>query len=179
MRVLVLALISGLAACGSTANKETAIRVLPCRESIGSDAPSPGMTIVLGVVALPASTHRRRALQTALTGSKDPAHRLFAKEGLVIRTGARFELIVPARLRSQLAIGWGNADEDHVGSTISVAGCHGTPGARWLDFAGGYLVPRTTCAPLIVEARGQRRRVRIGIGRVCPGQLPPPQPTQT
>jgi hypothetical protein len=120
----------------------------------------------------------RRALQTARTGSRDPGARLFAKEGLVVRVQARFELIVPTRLRRGLSIGWGNAGEGHVGSTISVSGCQGGRGERWLDYAGGYYVHRTLCAPLIVEARGVRRRIWIGIGKACPGQLPPPQPTQ-
>lgn len=153
-----------------------AIRLLPCRETAGADAPWQGMSVVLGVVALPASPHMRRALQTALTGSRDQAARLFAKEGLVVRAGARFELIVPTRLRNRLSIGWGNAGEGHVGSTISVTGC---PGGKWLDFAGGYWVHSTMCAPLIVETDGRRRRVWIGIGKGCPGQLPPPHPTQT
>lgn len=70
-----------------------AIRLLPCRETAGADAPWQGTSVVLGVVALPASPHMRRALQTTLTGSRDPAARLFAKEGLVVRAGARFELM--------------------------------------------------------------------------------------
>jgi hypothetical protein len=137
------------------------------------------MSVVLGVVGLPASPRLRRALQTALTGSRDPEARLFAKWGLVVRAGARFELIVPRRLRDQLSIGWGNAGEGHVGLAISVPGCRGSHGEKWLDFAGGYWVHATICAPLIVASHGRRRRVWIGIGKACPGQLPPPQPTQT
>lgn len=186
--VVVAALVPCLGACGDSAGtsrqrpvaaRRDAIRLLPCRETAGAAAPSPGLSVVQGVVALPASGHMRWALQTTLTGSRDPAARLFAKQGLVVRAGARFELIVPTRLRGRLSIGWGNAGQGHVGSTIRVPGCLGGHGERWLDFAGGYWVHSTICAPLIVDAGGVRRRVWIGIGTPCPGQLPPPRPTQT
>jgi hypothetical protein len=176
-----------LSACGSSPMASSTqpgaveggpVRVLPCGESIGAEPPARDMRVVLGVVALPAGPQMRRALQTARTGSRDPASRLFAKWGLAIRAGARFRLIVPASLRGQLEIGWGNAGEGHVGSTISVPGCRGQ-GKRWLDFAGGYWVRSPICAPLIVSAHGLRRAVRIGIGKPCSGQLPPPQPTQS
>jgi hypothetical protein len=153
---------------------EKGVRMLPCRESIGTQAPPRDMRVVLGVVALPASPGLRRALQTSRTG---PGRRLFAKWGLWIRTGARFQLIVPHALRGQLSIGWGNAGEGHVGSTVMVAGCQ-APHHQWINFAGGYWTTRPICAALIVAAGGQRRRVRIGIGKGCPGQLPPPQPSQ-
>jgi hypothetical protein len=47
-----------------------------------------------------------------------------------------------------------------------------------LDYAGGYYVRDPVCAPLIVAAHRQRRRVRIGVGKACPGQRRPPEPTQ-
>lgn len=177
--VAVVALIVGGCGTSSRVVRDSAVRLLPCRESIGAQGPWQGLTVVLGVVGLPASPHARSALQTALTQSRDPASRLFAKEGLVVRAGARFDLSVPTRLRDRLSIGWGNANESHVGSTIRVPGCRGGHGEKWLDFAGGYFVHSPSCAPLIVEAHGRRRRVWIGIGKACPDQLPPPQPTQT
>jgi hypothetical protein len=186
--VAIAILVPCLAACGGSSSatgnqpmamKNAAARVLPCGEAIGTQPPTPDMSVVLGGVALPTSPHLRRALQTARTRSGDPSSRLFAKWGLAVRAGARLELIVPAGLRDRLSIGWGNAGEGHVGSTISVPGCRGGQGKRWLDFAGGYWVRRTICAPLIVTAHGRRQRVWIGIGKACPGQLPPPQPTQS
>jgi hypothetical protein len=149
-------------------------RTLPCDESIGNQSPPRDMRVVLGVVALPASPGLRQALQTSRTGASS---RLFAKTGLSVRAGARFQLIVPIGLRSRLSIGWGNAGEGHVGSIITVAGCRAAH-HQWIDFAGGYWVTRPMCAALIVAAEGRRRRVQIGIGKACPGQLPPPQPSQ-
>jgi hypothetical protein len=154
------------------------VRDLPCGEFIAKQPPGRDMSVVLGVVALPTSPHLRRALQTARSELRDPAARLFAKWGLEIRVGARLRLIVPDRLRDRFSIGWGNAGEGHRGTTIVVDACPGSRGAKWLVYAGGFYVRDPFCAPLIVSAHGQRRRVRIGVGKACPGQRPPPQPTQ-
>lgn len=154
------------------------VRGLPCDEFIDTQPPAHDMRVVLGVVALPTSPPLRRALQTTRSGLHDPAARLFAKWGLVIRAGARLRLIVPDRLRNRFSIGWGNAGAGHRGTTIVVDACPGPRGAKWLVYAGGYYVRDPFCAPLIVAAHRQRRRVRIGVGKACPGQRPPPQPTQ-
>ena len=161
----------------STSSHWGSVRVLPCQELIGTGTPVSGMHVLLGVVELPASPWTPRALQTARSGLRDPRARLFAKEGLVIRAGARFRLIVQRELRGRLSIGWGNAREGHRGSTIAVDACSGPRGAKWLAYAGGYFVRDPMCAPLIVAANEQRQRVQIGIGKACEGQRPPPQPT--
>ncbi len=154
------------------------VRGLPCREFIATQPPAHNMRVVLGVVALPTSPHLPLALETARSNMHDRAARLFAKSGLVIRARARLRLIVPDGLRSRFSIGWGNAGEGHRGTTIVVDACTGPPGAKWLVYAGGYYVRDPFCASLIVAAHRQRRRVRIGVGKACPGQRPPPQPTQ-
>jgi hypothetical protein len=161
----------------TTSAHGASVRVLPCQEFIGTGPPVSGMHVVLGIVALPASPWTRRALQTARSGLRDPRARLFAKEGLVIRAGARFRLIVAPRMRDRLSISWGNAGEGHRGSTIAVDGCSGPRGAKWLAYAGGYFVRDPMCAPLIVAANRQRQRVQIGIGKACEGQRPPFKPT--
>jgi hypothetical protein len=161
----------------TTSSQAGSVRTLPCQEVIGTGPPVSGMHVVLGVVALPASPWMRRALQTARSGLPDPRVRLFAKEGLVIRAGARFRLIVARRLQDRLSIGWGNAGEGHRGSTIAVDACSGPRGARWLAYAGGYFIRDPMCAPLIVAANGQQQQVQIGIGKACAGQQPPVEPT--
>ena len=152
-------------------------RTLPCDEATGTQSPPQAMRVVLEVVALPASPGLRHALQTRRTGAPGSGARLFAKWGLWVRSDTQFELIVPAALRGQLSIGWGNAGEGHVGSIVIDPGCQ-APHHRWINFAGGYWTTRPRCATLIVAAYGERRRVQIGIGQACSGQLPPPQPTQ-
>ena len=154
------------------------VRQLPCHEAAGGQAPTRDLTVVLGVVALPASPRERQALQTALSGSPDPAQRLFSKWGLVIRTGVQFRVMVAPAFRDRVSIGWGNANEDHVGTTITINRCR-APGVTWLDFAGGAWVHKPLCATLIVESHGEQRSVQVGIGKACPGQLPPPSPTHS
>jgi hypothetical protein len=173
-----------LSACGADEPRSTnvtavspAARPLPCNESIGTEAPARDLQVVLGVVALPVSEQAEHALQTADSGLADPAARLFAKQGLVIRPDAHFRLIVPHRLRDRFSIGWGNAGERHRGSAISVDGCSGSRGDEWLAYAGGYFVRDPMCASLIVAAKGRRKSVSIGVGEACPGQRPPPEPT--
>ena len=182
-RVGVAASMLALTACGGAAHRPNlnptvaGVRHLPCRETIGSQPPEPDMRVILGIVALPASPGLQRALQTARSGLRDPDARLFAKSGLVIRPGTNFRLIVPARLRRQVSIGWGNADEDHRGTTIVVDGCAGPSRARWLAYAGGFYARDPICMRLIVAADGHRRSVRIGVGKPCTRQRPAPEPT--
>lgn len=152
---------------------------LVCSEDIGTTRPgSSGLRTVLGVVALPTAPEYG-ALQTSRTGMHGRL-RLFAKTGLVIKPHASFELRVPAGLRRRMAISWGNAGDPPPRSRFVVNDCGrgGTTGGRWLAYAGGYYVSRVGCLRLVVVAGGRRRQVRIGLGAPCPGQRPPPQPTQ-
>jgi hypothetical protein len=161
-----------------SARRETSPRYLACGQYIGTGPPARGMRVVLGVVALPATPSTRRALQTSRSTLRDPAARLFAKQGLVIRTTTRFRLIVPAGFLDRLSIAWGSSSDSPRASIFAVNGCAGPAGVSWLAYAGGYYVRDPMCAPLIVAADGRRRRVQIGIGKPCPGERPPPNPTQ-
>ncbi len=67
-------------------------QALPCGDAIDNRPPPRDMQVVRGVVGLPVSP-RADALQTGLTAAL-PALRLFAKTGLVIKTGVKFELVV-------------------------------------------------------------------------------------
>jgi hypothetical protein len=145
---------------------------LPCNERVGTQAPARAMPVVLGAVALPGRPDESRALQTGRDGA-----RLFAKSGLWVRSGTRFELIVPAALRDRLTMTWGNAGEGNHGDVLIDPACR-AGSARWLNYVGGYWVRHPMCATLIVASGGRRRRVRIGIGTGCPGQRPPVAPTE-
>jgi hypothetical protein len=168
---------SGQTSSRSRETSGSGVRVLPCDEFINTQPPERDMRVILGVVALPTSPHLPRALQTTQSGLHDPTARLFAKWGLDIRVGGRLRLIVPERVRNQFSIGWGSG-EGHRGTTIVVDDCTGPRHAKWLGYAGGYYVRDPLCAPLIVAAHRQLQRVRVGVGRACPGQRPPPEPTQ-
>jgi hypothetical protein len=147
---------------------------LRCNDYIAVEPPTSGMRIVDRVVGLPASP-RLAALQTARTGSAGHALRLFAKWGLRVRTGATFTLVVPRRFARVARIGWGpNIVPTR---TLTVRSCRAGH-ARWLAYAGGYFVRHTMCLPLAVRTRGERVVVHIGVGVGCPGQRPPPEPTE-
>ncbi len=136
--------------------------------------PAEDLTIYFDSVALPTSDRYPTALQTGAQGDavQDRAGRLFAKTGLYFKPGHAFELIVPDELRDRLSIGW-----DSRSWRVVVGECVGVP-AEWVVLPGGYWVADPLCADLIVRSAGSEQRVKIGLGTPCPGQAPPPQPSQ-
>jgi hypothetical protein len=113
-----------------------------------------------GVVALPAFT-TSGPLQTNKNGRGKM--RLFAKEGLVVRTGQSFDLIVPPKERKRLAIGWGGSYRLTWHLHIF---CKNRK-ATWLVFPGGYYTAQKHCASLLVRTAHQEKRVRVGLGSRC------------
>ena len=150
--------------------------VLPCGEAIDSrTVPLPDQEVVLGVVALHTSQAAPFALQTSRSGEADPAARLFSKSGLEVKSRTAFEIVVPDEVASRLSIGWGSPARRT--RRLAVPGCDSD--SPWLVYAGGYWVRQAACQPLLVRAGRREQRVLVGIGAPCPGQQPPPQPTET
>ncbi len=155
------------------------VAVLPCQDVIASAAAPPSeSSVILDSVALPTG----RALQANQSGNSDPHAKLFAKDGLFIRRGASFDLLVPEEWRGGLAVGWGSPG---IPTThLRVPGCQPTqrmPSSsrwdltdQWLVYPGGYSVPQVACVSVVVKARQAEQTVRIGVGTACPGQSPPP-----
>lgn len=140
----------------------------------GSRATPPeDLTIYFDSVALPTSDRYPTALQTGAQGEyvKDRAGRLFAKTGLYFKLGHAFEVIVPDELRDRLSIGW-----DSRSWRVVVGECVGVP-SEWVALPGGYWAADPLCAELIVRSAGSEQRVKVGVGTSCPGQAPPPQPS--
>lgn len=115
------------------------------------------------------------------SGGSDPAAMRFAKEGLLIRRGASFDLVVPADWRGRVSIGWGSSAKGS--SHLRVPGCRPTGAIKqphyqatddWIANAGGYWVAEPSCVSLVVKAGQAEQTVRIGVGASCPGQAPPP-----
>jgi hypothetical protein len=153
----------------------TAGSVLDCRLVSAVDLAAP-LQVVLGVVALPISP-RYPALGTALSGDGNGPLRLFAKTGLFFRPGTKFELIVPARFASRLRIGWGAPGSPS--QIVEVSNCANPGGGGWLAIPGGYWIDHPACVPIIVRAGGKQQQVHIGVGKACPGQRPPQEPSQS
>ena len=81
---------------------------LPCADQINaSSAPAPPRTVILRV-----ALSTRVALGAGLLRDEpDPDARYFAKDGLVIRAGASFELVVPPEWRGRLTVATGAAHD--------------------------------------------------------------------
>lgn len=135
--------------------------------------PPDTMTVLINSVALPTSVGYREALQTSARGefTHDDAGRLFAKQGLYFKPGHAFEVIVPDEFRDRLSIGWATRSW-----RVTVGDCAGYP-ADWMALVGGYWVADPLCADLIVRSAEGEQRVKIGLGAPCPGQDPPPEPS--
>ncbi|HSO95799.1 MAG TPA: hypothetical protein VLV81_07130 [Acidimicrobiia bacterium] len=156
-----------------------ATATLRCSDQIGaSSGPAASRTTVSGTVALTT----RAALGAGPGGdASDPNARFFAKDGLQFRTGASFDLRVPPEWRGRVSLGWGNPAPRT--THLRVAGCAWTPSpsqssprGTWLAFAGGYWVRQPACVSVLVTVGHRTRRVHIGIGVACPGQIAPPVP---
>lgn len=172
-------------ACVSTstvaATPSDPVAVLGCQDVIASEvAPPSGSSVILDAVALPTG----RALQANRSSGSDPSETLFAKDGLFIRRGASFDLVVPAAWRGRLAVGWGSLSKPT--SHLHIPGCRPTqrmPSSSrwvlsddWLVYPGGYSASGVACVSLIVRAGQTEQTVQIGVGASCPGQSPPPAP---
>jgi hypothetical protein len=170
-------------ACAPTSTMSPApsdlVAVLRCQDVIASQvAPPSESSIILESVALPTG----RALQANPDSS--PHATLFAKDGLFIRRGASFDLVVPQTWRGRLAVGWGSYTKPT--THLRVPGCRPTqrmPSSSrwdlsddWLVYPGGYSVSQAACVSLVVRAGHAERTVRIGVGAPRPGQSPPPSP---
>jgi hypothetical protein len=165
-----------IAACGllvagscSGGSEETA-PLVDCATSIDAVSEPPGDYTVLGdAVAMLTSETSDTALQTSQSGDADPTKRLFAKSGLLVRAGAQ------ARLSSDDAwLDWGSNAIDR---RLDVGPCEGDPG--WFAFAGGYLVADPACVAVTVTVDGSDFPYTMGVGAPCPGQQPPPRPSDT
>jgi hypothetical protein len=119
------------------------------------------------------------ALQTALTGNDEQTARLFAKTPLLVKAGAQAEVIVPSSLVGSVEFEWGNTVNRARTTDLTVGPCPAPTPDTWLVYPGGYYVPRPQCVQVIVRAGGIDTTISVGVGVACPGQQPPPQPTDT
>lgn len=155
-----------------TVSPTLATATLKCADFIGTDAPGAQVKSVLGGVAL--ATAQTAALQTSRTGDTG-ATRLFGKSPLLVRVGETSQITVVDADHQSIA--WGKP-----GTTtkrLVIPACPAVGTAAWLAYPGGYFVDHPRCAAFVVTHRGQQQTVKVGVGLACPGQQPPPQPTET
>jgi hypothetical protein len=145
------------------------VTTITCEHAIDGSPPTAEFTVVLDAVALPVSP-RSPALQAADAGGTP---KLFAKRGLLIRTGVEATVALPASVAPTAGIGW-SGWPSRPGRTVVVPACPDLKGTGWLAFAGGYWADAPLCLAIDVRAGNRQQRVEIGVGTPCPGQAPPP-----
>ncbi len=140
-----------------------------CTKSVDTiTEPPAGYRLVGEDVAVPA----RPVLQVAESGQPDPAARLFAKWGLVVRGGAVVDLRVAAGWEDKARLGWGSSVVPAMSAHVrACAPVDDRP--QWLAFVGGTWVARPACLPLTITSRGQTAHVQLGVGVPCDGTTPP------
>jgi hypothetical protein len=150
--------------------------LLVCRSVISAQpAPPPDREVVLGDIGLPTGM----VLTASPSGEADPAARLYAKAGLVVRAGAVADVRVAPGWEDRARIAWGQQPLTP-GPGVHAAACpvpcqysrctSSGRAAQWLGFAGGFFVDQPICLPLIVDAGGKQARVFISVGVPCAGQ---------
>ncbi len=135
----------------------------PCTPSVDTlAAPPAGYRLVGKDVAVPDAP----VISTDDSGEADPAARLFAKWGLVVRAGAVVDLRVAPGWQDRARLGWGGTGTP--AATVTVHACAPEGGqAQWMAFVGGTWVAQAACVPLIVTSDGQDDPVDLGIGLPC------------
>jgi len=92
----------------------------------------------------------------------------FAKVGLAIKTGVKFNIIVPPTWSNKMRIGWGNSGYA-LATSLQVPGCSSTsPGAEWLVYPGGFWLTVAACVPLTIETTTGTSTIQVPIGKSCP-----------
>ena len=136
---------------------------LDCAESIDLVvAPPDDFTVVLGSIALSLNT----PLEASPSGLGVGPTRLFAKSGLLVRSGVAARLSLYGSWTERARIGWGAPPRAAV--TVVVPPCPADP-AGWLVFSGGYWVDEPGCVGIELWTGAGTQRVSIGVGRSCSG----------
>lgn len=132
---------------GSASNRSSsAIRgiSLDCSDPIGSSSTVDGQVqAVLGT----AGVQTKPTMQASPTSGAP--HRLFAKNGLILRSGRAATLTIPKAWAKKVSIGWGtNALEST--TTLQIRACPTPPGGEgpWLAYLGGFSLDEPACVPL-------------------------------
>ena len=144
---------------------------LDCEDPVAVDAAVPASYEELaGAVALPTSRSSAQALGTSPSAE---GLVLFAKTGLLIRSGAAFTISPAPEWRGRAAMWWGNTGGQRIAASFRGGPC---AGSGWLAFPGGFYATEPGCIPFDVTVGGTAVRVEVGVGAACPGQRSPDAP---
>jgi hypothetical protein len=170
-KVIALFLMAGTAGCGDDPG------VLPpppsasaggmpaagCPDTIAhEDDPGEAYQVIAGVVAVPAAD---RVLEPSEQPSGQGPTRLFAKWGLLVRSGATVDLSLLPGWADRARLRWGNTDIEPA-AAVRVVAC--PDDGTWSVFAGGTWVIEPDCVPIrIVTATGPEALAELSIGTPC------------
>ena len=173
LRLLALLLVCSFSCSGASESAaERTQHTINCDHIIGTTAEvNPNRTIVGDVVAFTTT----RTLQL---GSRDLdfVQYFFSKDGLVVRVGSAFEILIPEGSANRIR--WGFRDETGPVQRVIVPACKaldlrddlGRSTDPWIAFSGGYWVEEANCVELIVRIPDQEDTiVHIGVGTPCDG----------
>jgi hypothetical protein len=134
-----------------------------CTDPVDQPSALPGdYRLVAGVAAVPTG----RLFQVSPSGEHGPAVKLFAKWGLVVRTGRTVQIAVAPGWENKARVGWGNPGTP--ATSVRVTACPvGSAPAPWTAFAGGTWVAAPACVPFVIRAGGRSERIRFPIGVPC------------
>jgi len=170
-RALAACLVLAAGSCSGDSGDPSGSR-LDCADPIDTlDAPPADYAVFGDAVAMLTSDTYDTALQTSRSGDEDASRRLFAKTGLLVRNGAKAELS-----SEQAWFDWGNTGTTEPTRTLETA-CEGE--GEWIVFPGGCLVADPACVSVTVRVEGVELQYTMGVGAPCPGQQPPPSPSET
>ena len=170
-RAVVLAGVVWLVGSGcSTSTDNARIELAPvgapldCRDPIDLlDTVPPSYRVVSDVVAFPDIEMHQRG-RTGPEGGPHSARR-FSKMGLVIRSGATFEIHVAGDSQDNAVIHWGNTGTGDLVSAIAIDSC--SANAEWLVYPGGVWTLEPDCITLQVVTTETISDVRLPIGTSC------------
>ena len=147
----------------------------------------PDFEIVGGVAALQTSTSSRYALPAGFRdrywyepgsefrfdpSSEDPTLQTVARGLLLVRRESSFTLRVPEDFHDRVAFEWGSSGVP--AHRLEVGSCESE--TEWLFYFGSVFVSEPECITLeVVLPDSTIEPFQMGIGKPCPGQLPPPE----
>lgn len=153
----------------SSVSEQLAADRLDCTDPISElGSPPDGFQLIDGVVALQTIETSSRPLQLGRTVAAESGDLRFAKTGLIVRSGAEFEIIVSPPSGVQALVSWGNTGKARPTHLFMVGPCEAQ--AKWIAFPGGYFVSEAACVELIVQHRNIDTHVSVGVGTSCDGQ---------
>ena len=172
MRVwLVVAATIGLLVSASPialAARGTNASLLLCGQQISGNLTShtPATRLVLGRVWLPKSSILLGRNRWRLP--IPPGQDAFVKFGITVTAGSPVTLEVPSASRAAYALHFSSSATTVAGgeTDVRVFPCPRSQ-TPWTAWAGGYLVKRPACVPLLVHVGTRTARVKIALGHSC------------